>query len=124
MDKITNFEELNIYLHSLKNNGYDDNGKREYDKTSPCALVFANDKNEIDNPFFPNPEDWKQFWKICKKEYPLHSVAGHNCFSTPKAIETSEKNVFINQIKPIVNNNKLLSGNILEIGYGFGAVGK
>lgn len=124
MDKITNFEELNIYLHYLKNNGYDDNGKREYDKTSPCALVFANDKNEIDKPFFPNPEDWKKFWEICKKEYPFHSVAGGNSFNTKESIEYSEKSRFMYTIQNKLHDDNILSGNVLEIGYGFGGVGK
>lgn len=124
MGKITNFEELNIYLQSLKNNGYDDNGKREYDKTFPCALVFANDKNEIDKPFFPNPEDWKKFWEICKKEYPFHSVAGGNSFNTKESIEYSEKSRFMYTIQNKLHDDNILSGNVLEIGYGFGGVGK
>lgn len=124
MEEITNFEELNTYLLGLKARNIGDNGERSNTTPPPCCFVFANDKKEIDKPFFHNPEDWKTFWGICKKEYPLHSVYGGNSHSTKENIESSEAWNFSNIIKKKINNDKLLSGNVLEIGPGFGGAGR
>ena len=130
---ITNFTEFNDFVKNLKTKpNCGDNGTRDHYSNLPCCAVLDNvNKEDIDKPFFREEKGWKQFWEICKKEYPLHSVCGGNSFNSPNMIESYEYNNTNGRILNIIKDlfgekylKKILKGNVLEIGYGYGGMGK
>ena len=99
-----------------------DNDTRQRNEPWPC-LVNDHDVtlDEIDNP--GEDFNWQEFWRECKREYPLHSVAGGLTYSTPEIISRCEEQQvphFAPKLKP--EPNKKLK--VLEIGYGYGGAAK
>ncbi len=104
-----------------------DNDKRDNAAVLPCVIVSHTwGKSEIDGQ--PDDLDWKEFWRVCKEEYPLHSICSGAPFTNEKAIKVVERyyakraitDVPKNRIDPQKRNKPL----VLEIGYGFGAAAK
>ena len=90
-----------------------------------CSLITETlSKLKIDKPKLKNKE-WKEFWKLCKESFPLHSI--HGTAKNVKEIEVQERNQahFSNFLDlPIKTYNKLYKGRVFEIGYGYGYFGK
>ena len=72
------------------------------------------EKSEIDH--VPYPFNWKDFWIACKKEFPLHSVAGSTYYNTPRRIKSKEYSL----TKERYTGKTTPGHNVLEIGYGYG----
>lgn len=115
-------KEIKEHIKKVKNI-VGDNDVRKDDSILPCCIDFYNWKaDEIDN----TPEDfnWKEFWKDCKEEYPLHSVSGGYHFNNEeKIIYLEEKKVEINLLRNLIET-KSTNPSVLEIGYGFGGAAK
>lgn len=96
-----------------------DNNTRRNNDVVPCGISYHHwNVDDIDS--LPNDFDWQEFWKKCKKYYPLHSVAGGTFFNTSEKIIEKEKNEI--PVEAIMKSMKTKSENpsVLEIGFGFG----
>ena len=109
-------EECKTHLKMVKKITPDNNRRNASDMT-PCGVAFREwGKTEIDN--LPEDFDWQEFWRDCKTDYPLHSVAGGYMFKNERKIKKEEYQKVPVSILPA---NK---GKVLEIGYGFGGAAK
>ena len=109
-------EECKTHLKMVKKITPDNNRRNASDKF-PCGISFRDwGKAEIDN--LPEDFDWQEFWRDCKTDYPLHSVAGGYMFKNERKIKKEEYQKVPVDILPV---NK---GKVLEIGYGFGGAAK
>lgn len=98
-----------------------DNDERTVGEKSPCCVCYEFTKDDIDKPPFEE-EEWKEFWRMSKENYPLHSVYGGTSGDSPEAIINSEENEIEKHLK--VMGVRVKRGmRVLEIGYGFGGAG-
>jgi 2-polyprenyl-3-methyl-5-hydroxy-6-metoxy-1,4-benzoquinol methylase len=88
----------------------------------PCSICYPFTKDDIDNPDF-NEEDWKEFWRMSKEYYPLHSVYGGRLGKDVETIISSEKSKLREQLRMIYKKPRMKGKRVLEIGYGFGGAG-
>ena len=115
--EIKSFNDYENFLKELRKR-IGDNDVRISD-IYPCCCDFKATKENIDKPFFSN-NDWKKFWEVTKKYYPLHSVAGNFHFDTKEKIVSGESS----NIKDFIGDiDSLKNKNVLEIGFGFGGAG-
>lgn len=81
-------EECRTHLKMVKMITPDNNRRNASDKF-PCGVSFREwGKKEIDN--LPEDFDWQEFWRDCKTDYPLHSVAGGYTFKNELKVPPSE----------------------------------
>lgn len=115
-------KEIKEHIKKVKDR-VGDNDSRNDDSIFPCCAAFHDWKaDEIDN--LPEDFNWKEFWGDCKKEYPLHSIAGGCYFKTGKMIfDIEEKKVQINLLRNAIETEST-NPSVLEIGYGFGGAAK
>lgn len=73
-----------------------------------------------DKPFFEDG-DWKTFWSICKKYFPLYSV--HGGARNVETILNSEADYVERILNPNLDISDWNDKTVLEIGYGYGATG-
>lgn len=76
---------------------------------------------KVDIPFFNTSDslDWKNFWKICKEYFPLHSVNGGA--ASKWDVSRWERGYVTEKIKSSITD--LQNKTVLEIGYGYGYTG-
>ena len=65
--------------------------------------------------------EWKQFWKDCKKYFPYQSVNGISNQTKESIIQTEREYVYSKLFNMKINS--LYSKKVLEIGYGYGGLG-
>lgn len=115
-------EQFISYIKAI----YGDNGQSgvKEKKAPPCCYTFeSRTKERIDKPYFDDC-DWQNFWKITKTYFPLHSVCGNNYMNSVEKIKDKEIAFFKNKIENKLGKHFFKKEkNVLEIGYGFGAVG-
>lgn len=121
-------KQLIDHLDLLQSKGIFDNDCRLDEIPQPCTYFgseeSAHDENAIDNPFFSEERDWKEFWEICKEYYPLHSIAGSNTLYSKEKIIENEKNEMKLILHELGLTDLLEYKNVLEIGFGFCGAGK
>ena len=100
-----------------------DNDERKPGERFPCSNCTPFGKEDIDNPPFEE-EDWQEFWRLSKENYPLHSVYGGYYGSSKEVIVQSEEYELNSHLDMMHKKVKKLKGRrVLEIGYGFGGAG-
>ena len=115
-------QHFSEYFQFLKNDlCQKDNDERRYGEKNPCSFCNPFSKDDIDNPPFEEGE-WKEFWRISKENFPLHSVYGGASGNSPEVIIESEKDEFERHLK-LMDVRIKRGTRVLEIGYGFGGVG-
>ena len=116
-----NNDQVKVHLAMVKTIAGDNNEPNPHAKV-PCIVAFRNwDHTEIDNQ--PEGFDWQEFWRDCKREYPLHSVAGSVYYNEPDKIITREygqvpMGKFITWRDKTIHYGR--KPKVLEIGFGFG----
>ena len=99
-----------------------DNGLWQQDGRRPDSIVFsAWGAEEIDN--VPKNFNWQEFWRDCKKEYPLHSVSG-SARSESDIVLYERFSVPIIKFNNNIKERMIVHPRVLEIGYGFGGAAK
>ena len=123
------FEEFDGYMSRLRSVS-----SEEYE-----GFVFHNGKQHVacncglepfiskeDKPFFEdNGKNWKKFWEVCKKHFPLHSICGSRC-DMDNIMNKEELDYY--RVRHYIYETTGLHGidsykNILEIGFGYGGAG-
>ena len=116
-----NNDHVKIHLAKVKSIVGDNNERNQYSRV-PCIIAFKEwTHKEIDN--LPKDFNWQEFWKDCKEQYPLHSVAGDPYYDNPDKIITQEygqvpMRKFITWRDKTVHRGR--KPKVLEIGFGFG----
>ena len=93
-----NFESFLQHLKSANK----DNDIRTEGKSPCCFSIQPRTKEDIDKPFFEENE-WKNFWELTKKYYPLHSVSGSE--KSPQLIIDGEADRFKRKLQNKLDKN-------------------
>lgn len=112
--------DFDAYFSHMREN-HKDNDERMMGEKSPCSFCCEFTKDDIDNPDFEEG-DWKEFWRLSKENYPLHSVYGGVSGNSPEVIIESEENE-IKKHLDMMGLRPKRGMRVLEIGYGFGGAG-
>lgn len=102
-----------------------DNDERGVHDTYPCPVCYSFTKDDIDNPPFGDGE-WKEFWRMSKENFPLHSVCGGRSGNSAAAVISIEKDCLQKHLYAIYGkrwSEEIRGKRVLEIGYGFGGAG-
>ncbi len=112
--------QVSALFGRLKKNEIYDNDKRGSLELFPC--IYSPRRWTLDEVDRPDPTfNWRNFWRSCKRHFPLHSVAGGYTYNTPEIITRHEYNkVPMRLFLRYGKNNKNGRRSVLEIGYGFG----
>ena len=112
------------YFNHIKNNlGHKDNDERSVFSVPPCSVCTEEfTKDDIDDPPFEDG-DWREFWRLSKQNFPLHSVCGGAWWITEGLITNNEEDNMKTHLKLMYKRPKLKNKRVLEIGYGFGGAG-
>lgn len=110
-------EDFDKYFEHIRAFAKDNDERGLFDK-SPCSFCEDFTREDIDNPPF-NEEDWAEFWRKAKANYPLHSVYGGAAAKDDATITGSEAG----RVQKHLGKMKVKGKRVLEIGYGFGGAG-